>query len=374
MGGVGFSLLVTPLTGEAQQSGKVWRIGVLWPTGSKTTGWAAFVQGLQELRYVEGQNLVIEDRLFEDRVRGERLPAAAAELVRLDPDVIFAPGSEEVLRAAHQSTTTIPIKIPGTNAPALFIFDTLDGLIVGWSPDVNETQGIVVANRFAAGASYTGLAIAGPARDPHIYAANSAGDIDVFDKEFNFLNSFAADSSPPANFAPYGIQTIGKKLYVTYFNPTGLGELGGILDVCKLSHKHLTKPKCRRLFASFSSLSQSSELILADPWGIARAPSHFGAFSHKLLVGNVDDGRIHAFEPRSGHLIGTLGLTDGRPFEFPGLWGLAFGRGTAQNGATNQLFFTAGPFPPNHPELLYSEGVFGVITPAGREEDSSEAD
>jgi putative tryptophan/tyrosine transport system substrate-binding protein len=103
------AVLAAPLGAEAQQAGKVWRIGVLWPTGSKTTGWAAFVQGLQELGYVEGQNLVIEDRLFEDRVRGERLPAAAAELVRLNPDLIFAPGSEVVLKAAHQSTTTIPI-------------------------------------------------------------------------------------------------------------------------------------------------------------------------------------------------------------------------------------------------------------------------
>jgi len=103
------SLALTSLAVEAQQPEKVYRIGVLWPTASKTSGWAAFVSGLQELGYVEGQNLIIDDRVFEDPVRGERLPAAAVELVRLNPDLIFAPGTEEVLRAAHRATTTIPI-------------------------------------------------------------------------------------------------------------------------------------------------------------------------------------------------------------------------------------------------------------------------
>ena len=57
--------------------------------------------------------------------------------------------------------------IPGTGTPAAFIFDTLDGLIVGWNSGVNPTQGVVViANRSALGASYSGLAIAGPATDP----------------------------------------------------------------------------------------------------------------------------------------------------------------------------------------------------------------
>ncbi len=255
--------------------------------------------------------------------------------------------------------------IPGTGAPALFIFDTLDGLIVGWNPDVNLTQGVVVANRSSAGASYGGLAIAGPATDPHIYATNTVpgGGIDVFDKNFNLVNSFAPDSSPPATFAPYGIETIGNKLYVTYLNLVGSA---GILDVCDLA-TGATNPKCRRLFADFSASP-----ILASPFGMVRAPAHFGRLSNKLLVGNVDDGKIHAFEPDTGHLAGTLTLSDGTPFAVPGLWDLGFGSGLAPNGATNQLFFSSGPCPPSPscPVQLYGDGLFGVITPAGKDDSS----
>jgi|SRR5579871_427029 len=251
--------------------------------------------------------------------------------------------------------------IPGTSAPAAFIFDTLDGLLVGWN-SANPTQGIVVANRYSLGAGYSGLAIAGPADDPHLYAANGGAvpGVDVFDRNFNYVGSFAADPNPPANFVPYGIDTIGNKLYVTYFSLVGSA---GILDVCNLA-TNPTHPRCRRLFADFSASP-----ILASPYGMVRAPHNFGVLSNKLLVGNVDDGQIHAFDPDTGHLVGTLLLSDGMPFSVPGLWDLGFGSGIAGNGATNQLFFSSGPCPPASgtcPVQLYGDGLFGVIAPVDR--------
>ena len=187
------------------------------------------------------------------------------------------------------------------------------------------------------------------------------GQVDVFDKNFNLVNSFAPDASPPTLFAPYGIATIGNKLYVTYLNLVGSA---GILDICNLATS-ATNPKCRRLFADFSSSP-----ILASPFGIVRAPAHFGKLSNKLLIGNLDDGLIHAFNPDTGHLAGTLTLSDGTPFAVPGLWGLAFGSGIAPNGAKNQLFFSSGPCPPSPscPVQLYGDGLFGVITPAGKDD------
>jgi uncharacterized protein (TIGR03118 family) len=248
--------------------------------------------------------------------------------------------------------------IPSSAQPGVFLFDTLDGLLVAWSPKVNPTQGVVVANRSSNGASYNGLAIAGPADDPHLYATNTVpnGEVDVFDSSFNLVNSFAADPNPPANFAPYGIQTIGNMLYVTYFNLTGTG---GILDICNLSTGS-TAPRCRRLFASMPS---SNPVVLNGPWGLARSPSNFGVLSNKILVGNVNDGMIHAFDPDSGVMAGTLMLSNGAPFSVPGLWALQFGHGAVANGPTNHLFFTAGPAPAGSPTLLFSEGLFGVITP-----------
>ena len=248
--------------------------------------------------------------------------------------------------------------IPGSTQPAVFLFATLDGLIVGWSPKVNPARGVVAANRSANGASYNGLAIAGPADDPHLYATNTVpdGKVDVFDRSFDMVNSFAADPNPPANFAPYGIQTIGNMLYVTYFNLNGPG---GILDICNLSTSS-TAPHCRRLFASMPT---SRSFVLNGPWGLARSPANFGVLSNKILVGNVNDGLIHAFEPDSGVVAGTLMLSNGKPFSVPGLWALQFGHGAAANGPTNHLFFTAGPAPAGSPTLLFSEGLFGVITP-----------
>ncbi len=267
--------------------------------------------------------------------------------------------------AANTSSSSGAFPI-AAGQPALFLWDTNDGLIVGWNPNVNATQGIVAANRFLAGASYNGLALAGPASNPHLYAANAVpgGGIDVFDKNFNFVGSFAADSNLPplsntAVFIPYNVEAIGDKLYITYFNAAGSA---GILDVCELATS-LTSPQCRRLFASNLSGTEASP-VLASPWGIVRAPHNFGPLSNKILVGNVDDGRIHAFDGDSGHLAGTLTLADGTPFAIPGLWDLSFGSGATVQGPTNNLFFNAGPTSdPNNPLLLYGGGLFGVIKP-----------
>jgi putative ABC transport system substrate-binding protein len=96
---------------DAQQPKKVARIGFLAP--ATRTGYQhytdALLQGLRELGYVEGQNIVIEYRWADGNF--ERLPELAAELVRLKVDVIVAPGVQAV-RAAKQSTTTIPVIFP----------------------------------------------------------------------------------------------------------------------------------------------------------------------------------------------------------------------------------------------------------------------
>lgn len=269
--------------------------------------------------------------------------------------------------------------IPGSMHQAAFVFSTLDGLIVGWSAQVNKTEGVVVANRSTNGASYSGLAIGQMGDDTFLFAANTVpgGKVDVFDSRFNYVNSFAADTEAPSNFVPYGIQAIGNKLYVTYFNPTGEG---GILDVCDLSGDAAV-PQCHRLYASLLHLppkvppmgvSQTSPAnpvniptVLNGPWGIALAPPNFGVFGGKLLVGNVNDGTIHAFDPVTGAILGTLTLSNGQPFAIPGLWGLEFSQqALAVDATSSTLFFTAGPAPANNPNLLFSEGLFGMITPS----------
>jgi putative ABC transport system substrate-binding protein len=115
--GVTLGFLTAPLAAEAQQAGKVARIGYL-VTGSlealEPTRVDALRQGLREHGYVEGQNILIEYRAADGRV--ERLAALAAELARLKVDVIVAvatPGG----RAAQQATTTIPIVVVAMGDP-----------------------------------------------------------------------------------------------------------------------------------------------------------------------------------------------------------------------------------------------------------------
>jgi len=99
-------LLTVPPAAEAQPRPKVPRIGLLWP-GELGPSATAFRQGLRDLGYVEGQNMAIEYRYAEGKA--DRLPELAAELVRLNVDVLVASGPEAVLRAARDATRTIPI-------------------------------------------------------------------------------------------------------------------------------------------------------------------------------------------------------------------------------------------------------------------------
>ena len=102
------SLLAAPLVAEAQQAGKVPRIGYLGanPPSANVARIEAFRQGLRELGYVEGENIIIEWRSAEGAL--DHLPALAAELVRLKVDVIVTGGSPTT-RAAKDATVTIPI-------------------------------------------------------------------------------------------------------------------------------------------------------------------------------------------------------------------------------------------------------------------------
>ncbi len=114
------AILVAPLAAEAQQA-RVARIGFLSSNRvGATRSPEQFLQGLRDLGYVEGHNLAIESRDAEGAV--DRLPALAAELVRLKVDVIVAPSTPAAL-AAKQATRSIPIVFAGAADPVT------DGLV-----------------------------------------------------------------------------------------------------------------------------------------------------------------------------------------------------------------------------------------------------
>jgi putative tryptophan/tyrosine transport system substrate-binding protein len=108
-------LLTAPLAAEAQPAAKIGRIGYLSTNlAANPHLQEAFLQGLRDLGYVEGRNVVIEYRDAEGKP--ERLPALAAELVALKVDVIVAPGNS-LTRAAKQATRTLPIVFAAVSDP-----------------------------------------------------------------------------------------------------------------------------------------------------------------------------------------------------------------------------------------------------------------
>jgi len=129
LGTVAGGLLAARLAAEAQEAGKVWRIGYLSSGFPPTPN--PLVAPLRALGWVEGQNLVFESRY--DQGKRERLSALAAELVERKVSIIFAPGTPAAL-AAKGATTTIPIVI-------VFVADPVrSGLVLSLArPGANVT-------------------------------------------------------------------------------------------------------------------------------------------------------------------------------------------------------------------------------------------
>ncbi len=220
-----------------------------------------------------------------------------------------------------------------------FVFATLDGTISGWSPQTNLNSALIQVNNSAAGASYTGLAISNKASGNRLFAADVVNNkVDVYDGTFTWVKSFT-DTTLPTGFAPFGIQDINGVVYVAFASATG-GK-GGFIDTFDEDGNLLKQ------------LAQGGHLN--QPWGIAIAPPNFGPLSNALLVSNnTNAGTINAFNLQNGQFVGTVKDSNNKPVVIDQLWGIEFGGGAANDGRTNQLFFTAGP-------SNNLAGTFGVI-------------
>ncbi len=241
-----------------------------------------------------------------------------------------------------------------TGGKAFFIFASEDGKVRAW----NQAQvtnaiptAIAVADRSGVDASYKGLAIADTAAGPRLYAADfHNARVDVFDGSFGLVSGGFVDSSLPSGYAPFGIQTIGDRVFVAYAKQDAdaeeevAGQGLGFVDVFS------TAGDLQGRVAQHGQLNA--------PWGLALAPASFGRFGGDLLVGNFGDGQINAYaELSNGHFEhrGELRGADGSSLTIDGLWALQFGK-AGNNGPAGTLFFTAGPDDETH-------GLFGSILP-----------
>jgi len=140
LGSLAGGLLAAPCAVQAQQSGKKPRIGVLNVGGGAGAGSTidSFFQGLRDLGWDEGQNVVIERRNAEGHE--ERLPALAAELVNLKVDVILAAGGPASLNAARDATKTVPIVMVASSRDPIGT-----GLIRSYAHPAGNITGTVTA-------------------------------------------------------------------------------------------------------------------------------------------------------------------------------------------------------------------------------------
>ncbi|HLH32845.1 MAG TPA: TIGR03118 family protein, partial [Terriglobia bacterium] len=227
---------------------------------------------------------------------------------------------------------------------ASFVFATLSGAIYSWNSGSAAEQSATVAN-----ASFTGLALGTNSSGNFLYAANQSGtgSIEVFNASFahvTLTGSFKEPNLTPSPFSggvyvPYNIQNVNGQLYVEYANlQQGKGAVA-IFDTNGNFVKELIPPGGQQLNI---------------PWGIVIAPSGFGDFSGDLLVGNLGDGKINAFDPSTGAFLGTLTGFNG-PIVNSGLWALAVRTGGTFNQSA--VYFMAGI---NNQK----DGLFGVLTAA----------
>ena len=258
-----------------------------------------------------------------------------------------------------------------TTQPAIFLFATEDGTILGWNPGVgpahsdgsctgltftgSSTHAIIVpsADNSASGAVYKGLAITNASGTPLLYTTDfHNGKIDVFDASFQPASTLAPNAfvDPKLNkgYAPFNIVPVGDRLFVTYAVQDGdahddvAGQSHGIVDTYAFNGQMLAR------FAQHGQLN--------SPWGVALAPATFGEAAGKLLIGNFGNGHINIFDPTSGEFLDKLRNTHGQALVIDGLWTLIFGNG-GRGGDPNLLYFTAGP-------NGESDGIFGNIAPS----------
>ena len=245
----------------------------------------------------------------------------------------------------------------GNSGPALFIFDTENGTIDGWAPNVNPngtnpSTVTEVARDNGANAVYKGLAEATVKGKSFLYATNfRSGRVEAYDSSFTPVEmpgGLFVDPGLPAGYGPFGIAEIQGQLYVTFAQQDATlhddvsGPGHGFVDVFTNTGAFV-----RRLVTRGA---------LNSPWGMALAPRSFGRFGGDLLVGNFGNGLINVYNPANGAPLGRLRQPNGLPIQIDGLWGLRFGNGNAAK--TGELLFSAGPSDESH-------GLLGKIVVAG---------
>jgi ABC-type uncharacterized transport system substrate-binding protein len=251
-------LLAAPLVTEGQQTGKVYRIGML-ETRSTVLNAAnidAFRQGLRELGYTEGQNLEIVYRSSDGR--DERFSNLASELVRLRVDLILTRGTPAAL-AAKRATRTIPVVMAASADP------------VGSG---------LVASLGRPGGNVTGL---------------SSADIEVYAKRFGLLREMVPNLARVAAIFDMSNPVIPPQWHVVEATARSLGIHAQLLDVRRpqdlgRAFDAAAKQRAEALIVGVGSVTQGNLRTIADLAAKQRLPSIYGAKEYVDFGGLITYG------------------------------------------------------------------------------------
>jgi uncharacterized protein (TIGR03118 family) len=232
-----------------------------------------------------------------------------------------------------------------------FLFVSEDGTISGWRSTLGTTAEVLQSANNAN--VYKGTTLDTTGGHSYLLAANfRAGTIDVLKGDMGApdLTGKFLDPNLPAGYAPFNVQLLGSRIYVTY----------ALQD----SAKHDDDPGAGHGFvdafdAQGNLLGRVGSMgTLNSPWGLAIAPTSFTGFAGDLLVGNFGDGTINVFnpDPTTPGFLGQLSGADGDAISIDGLWGLIPGN-DGSGGSSQDIYFSAGP-------NGESDGLFGVLESA----------
>ena len=258
------------------------------------------------------------------------------------PLVVSIPGGAPTGQVFNDTSSFV---IPDFGVPAKFIFAGEDGDISAWAPGWDAVRVAHLDH-----AVLKGLTLVHSAFGPLLLAADFHNDrVAVLDPNFHRLHVDGLFHDPriPAGYAPFDVQVLGSRVYVTYAKQDAAKHD----DVAGPGHGFLD------VYTTYGSLIDrlASRGVLNSPWGLVVAPPTWGSFAGDLLVGNFGDGLIHAFDRATGMFRGTLTGVHGAPIRIDGLWGLI--RGDSAAGGANSVWFSAGPDGEAH-------GLLGLLRPA----------
>jgi uncharacterized protein (TIGR03118 family) len=274
------------------------------------------------------------------------------------------PGGNPTGQVFNSDTSAFPVG-GASGSAADFIVDSdsigsaqSPGEIAAWNGGakftVEDSPTGGAGGKTPAKAVFKGLAEATtPTAGPELFATDVANaSVDIFNSKFAPVSAPTEFKDPkiPSTYTPFNVELLGGKLYVTYGKQNASktdvvrGDGLGYVDVYSVNGKLL-----------HHLVSAGSTSPLNAPWGEAIAPKGFGSFAGDLLVGNLGNGWINAFNPTTGAFLGTLDGSNGYPITISGLWGLRVG--SSAFGGSSSLVFSAGP-------SGYADGVVGVLNPA----------